>query len=285
MLHQSGMDSRRSGTFSVFCMEAGLLGLFMVSACVFGALLEHPESPVHRAIGNAFVRRSLMGVAMGATAVTLIYSYWGRRSGAHMNPAVTLCALRLGRIGRGDAVGYVLAQFAGAVGGVAVVALIAGRWVGHPSVNFVVTMPGKDVIAAWFAEAGIAGGMMGMSLGLNRFPRLAPYTGIFAGILVALYITFEAPISGMSMNPARSFGAAFWAGAWMHIWIYFTAPVAGMLAAAEVARVVSREPAKLCCKGSHGTRVACHCPCECLAAATLTVPGQTVRSSSHVQHA
>ena len=69
-------------------MEALLLGLFMVSACSFGVLLEHPASLVRRAIEDAFVRRSLMGIAMGATAVALIYSYPGRRTGGERSLAI-----------------------------------------------------------------------------------------------------------------------------------------------------------------------------------------------------
>jgi aquaporin Z len=281
----SEMPGTARHSLRIYAMEAALLGLFMVSACSFGVLLEHPVSPVHVAIPNAFVRRALMGVAMGVTAICLIYSYWGRRSGAHMNPAVTLSALRLGRIGLRDAVGYIVAQFVGATTGVAVMALVARMWVGHPAVNFVATMPGRSLLLAWLAEAAIAFSMMGMSIVLNRFARVAPYTGCFAGVLVAVYITFEAPISGMSLNPARSFGSAFWAHAWMHLWIYFTAPVAGMLLAVEVSRLVARQPRALCCKHNHSRHVPCHCRCECLGRQSSDVTMQHVRRNIHVQHA
>ena len=65
-----------------YLAEALGLGLFMLSACVFGTLLGHPASPAARAIPDGFPRRLLMGLAMGLTAVALIYSPWGRRSGA-----------------------------------------------------------------------------------------------------------------------------------------------------------------------------------------------------------
>ena len=64
--------------------------------------------------------------------------------------------------------------------------------------------------------------------------RLHKLTGLCAGALVATYITLEAPISGMSMNPARTFASAVPAHYWVALWIYFTAPLIGMLAAAEV---------------------------------------------------
>src|SRR5919106_438535 len=99
-------------------MEAALLGTFMLSACLFSVLLFYPDWPVAQLIPDPFQRRVLMGLAMGGTAVALNYSAWGKRSGAHYNPAVTLTFARLGKIGRGDVLGYVSAQFVGAVAGV-----------------------------------------------------------------------------------------------------------------------------------------------------------------------
>src|SRR2546428_13518921 len=77
-------------------MEAAGLGLFMISAAVFATLFEHPASPIHQAIPDPFLRRTLMGFAMGLTAVAIIYSPWGQQSGAHINPAITLTFLRPG---------------------------------------------------------------------------------------------------------------------------------------------------------------------------------------------
>ena len=151
-----------------------------------------------------------------------------------MNPAVTLSAFRLGRIGIRDAAGYIVAQFAGAVLGVHAVRMLAVAYVSHPSVNFVATLPGKSVFVAWVAEASIAFGMMSMSIMLNRFPKVAPYTGCFAGALVALYIAFEAPVSGMSLNPARSFGSAFWAHTWMHPYKSFSKTLPSVSARQQV---------------------------------------------------
>ena len=83
-----------------------------------------------------------------------------------------------------------------------------------------------------------------------------------------------------------SFGSAFWAHTWMHLWIYFTAPVAGMLAAVELWRLLSRKPATLCCKHNHSRRVTCHCRCQCLDPQSSTFSKtQLPRSEAHVQHA
>src|SRR5207237_831619 len=94
-----------SAKWALYAIEGALLGTFMVSACVFTALMEHPHSPVRKAVSDPLTRRALIGLAMGITAVLLIYSQWGKRSGAHMNPAITICFLRLGRIDARDAAG------------------------------------------------------------------------------------------------------------------------------------------------------------------------------------
>ncbi len=125
-----------------YLMEAAALGIFMISACLFGILLEHPDSPVRRLIADPFLRRFLAGLAMGLTAITIIYSPWGKQSGAHMNPSVTLTFFRLGKISGWDAVFYVLFQFIGGVTGVLLVAGALGRLIANPAVSYVVTVPG-----------------------------------------------------------------------------------------------------------------------------------------------
>lgn len=254
----------------LYLVEAALLGLFMISACTFTALLEHSASRVHAAIPSPFVRRSLIGLSMGATAVILIYSRWGRQSGAHMNPAFTLCFLRLGKINRWDAAFYVAAQFVGGITGVLLAVSVAGRFVRDQAVRYVVTVPGEHgVIAAWVAEFLISAALMAMVLGVNRFPRLAPRTGYFAGALIAVYIMFEAPLSGMSMNPARSFGSAAVAQVWQNLWVYFTAPPAGMLAAVELHRFAGRHPQLLCPRLNHCSHTPSIFQCNCLAHAGI----------------
>ncbi|MGH7704000.1 MAG: aquaporin, partial [Gemmatimonadales bacterium] len=105
-----------------YLLEAFGLGLFMISACAFGVLLFHPASPVIAWLPDPLPRRGLMGLAMGLTAVVNIYSPWGRRSGSHLNPAVTLAFWRLGKVDPRDLGGYVAAQFAGGVLGTLIAA-------------------------------------------------------------------------------------------------------------------------------------------------------------------
>lgn len=216
-------------------MEAALLGIFMLSACLFTTLLFYPGSPLPQLVPDPFGRRVIMGLAMGSTAVALNYSAWGKQSGAHYNPAVTLTFTRLGKIAPADAVAYIGAQFAGAVMGVLAAALLARAMLAHAEVHYAVTRPGpKGVLVAFVAEAVISGILMMVVLSVSNRASLARFTGLFAGLLVATFITFEAPLSGMSMNPARTAGSGFWAHDWTAWWVYFTAPLIGMLLAAEV---------------------------------------------------
>src|SRR5947207_12494297 len=120
-------------------MEAGLLGAFMVSACIFGALYEFPHSPVRQAITSQFFRRMLMGTSMGLTAIAIIYSPWGKQSGAHINPSVTFTFFRLGKVKLWDALFYIAAQFTGAVLGVLLVVQYLSKEISHPSLRYVVT--------------------------------------------------------------------------------------------------------------------------------------------------
>jgi len=218
-----------------YLIEGACLGLFMISAFTFGTIFEHPALPVHQAINSPAWRRFLMGVAMGTTAMGIIYSPWGKQSGAHINPSTTLTFFRLGKVATWDAVFYVVAQFSGGVAGAFLAASFLSRWVAHPAVNYVVTVPGgAGVGLAFIAEVVITFILMTVILRVSNHPRRHKLTGLCAGLLVATYITIEAPLSGMSMNPARTLASAFPAHHWAALWIYFTAPLIGMLAAAEV---------------------------------------------------
>jgi aquaporin Z len=204
--------------------------------------------------------RALFGIAMGVTAIAIIYSPWGMRSGAHLNPAVTLTFARLGKIALNDAVGYAIAQFAGGVLGFAIAALFFGPLLLGPPAYAIVTKPGDAGLAAAFlAETLITFVLMAVVLVLsNAAPRFARFTGLAAGVLVALFITFEAPFSGMSMNPARSFASALIGQDWTAIWLYFTAPPFGMLLAALSYVKIVGERAVLCARVSH------HGPYPCI---------------------
>jgi aquaporin Z len=217
--------------WKAYLAEAWALGMFMTSACTAVVLMEHPDFGMAKRF-PPMARRLAIGAAMGATAVLLIYSKWGKASGAHMNPAVTLAHYQLNRISAGDAFGYIVAQIIGASVFVWLFKLFFFPFIAAPQVNYLITIPGRQgVAAAFFAEFGLSAMMLTAVLVVGN-SRWANYTGYVAGALVCLFIAFEAPLSGMSINPARTLGSALSANDFTAIWVYLTAPVFGMQAAA-----------------------------------------------------
>jgi len=232
---RTALRSAFLGHWREYSIEAAGLGVFMLSALGFTLLFEHPASPARAALPDALVRRALTGCAMGATLLALVYNPLGQRSGAHFNPALTLTFWRLGRVAPVDALFYGVAQFAGAALGVALLATRFSMALGDPRVQYAVTVPGRSGVAAAFAgEVVISAAQMLLVLGLSNSKRLNKWTGVFAAVGVASYITLEAPLSGMSMNPARTLASALGAGNFTALWLYFAAPLLGMLLAAEL---------------------------------------------------
>ena len=258
----------RKGAFHwpEYAIEAVCLALFMLSAATFASLLRHPASPLSLTVSGFMpppLQRLPMGLAMGLTAAAIIYSPLGRRSGAHMNPAVTLTFLRLGKVAPRDAAAYVIAQFVGGSAGIVGATWLLRGLPSHPAINYVATVPGAAGTAVAFAaEAAISFGMMLMVLSTSNARRFARFTGVFAGTLIAAYITIEVPLSGMSMNPARTFAPALLAHTARSLWIYFTAPLVGMLTAAELyVRTIGAQHVR-CAKLHHPIGGACIFRCR-----------------------
>lgn len=246
-----------------YFMEAAGLGIFMASAAFVTTALEYPHSPLHVAMPDPVLRRILIGLCMGLTAIGIIYSPGGKQSGAHLNPAVTLTFFRLGKIPAADAGFYVLAQCMGGVLGLAVAAGLIGMAIEHPAVNYVATVPGiGGATVAFVAEIAMSFGLMLVVLVLSNHTMLNAWTGLVAGCLVAFYISIEAPLSGMSMNPARSFASALPAHLWTGFWIYLTAPPLGMLLASECYLRFCGVHRVLCAKLHHDNNRRCIFRCR-----------------------
>ncbi|MEP6686091.1 MAG: aquaporin [Verrucomicrobiota bacterium] len=244
-----------------YLCEAAQLGLFMISASLFTILLWHPSSPVPNLIPSEFVRRMLTGMAMGGTAITLVFSPLGKRSGGHFNPAVTLTFWRLGKVKNWDAVFYIIAQFVGGIAGITIASLVVRMALSDPAIRYVATVPGpRGVGLAFVAELVIAFILMSVVLRVSNTPFLARYTAFFSGALVATFITLEAPLSGMSMNPARTFASAFGGHLWDGLWIYFTAPIIAMQLAATI--YLRRQGTVHCAKYHHHNSQRCIFNCR-----------------------
>ena len=129
----------------------------MIAAGVLATLIELPTSPVRLAITGALWRRVLLGAGVGLTAVLIIYSRWGKRSGAHLNPAITLSFFLLGKVAGWDAFFYVVAQVVGGLLGVLATAWARGTRFSDPPIHYIVTAPGaRGVAVAFVAEFSMA---------------------------------------------------------------------------------------------------------------------------------
>ena len=244
-----------------YVIEGWALGTFMLSASIVVVLLESRQLPFHELIPSPLIRRMLVGTAMGLTAFGLIYSPWGRRSGAHMNPAVTLAFLRLRLVRPIDGLFYILAQTIGGTLGVLAGFLLTAGMLAAPDARWVVTVPGScGPFIAFGVEFLMAMFLMLVVLRFSSTPTLRKYTGCAAALMVALFITLAAPCSGMSINPARTLASAIPSQIWTGFWVYLLAPPLGMLAAAELHRWQSGGVLRHCAKLCHDNRTCCiHC--------------------------
>lgn len=240
-----------------FLIEAWGMAILLLVSSFITALIE----PRFHMAWPAYARRLVEGLAIASTVVGLVYSPWGRRSGAHFNPAITITFWWLGKVRQTDALFYIVFQTLGAILGIGIAGMLLGSALRLPPVMWIVTQPGSSGVAvAFIAEFSIAFILMRTILWLGGRRELMQLTGLFAGIFVLCCVCFESPFSGFSMNPARSFASAVASLNWNGLWIYLTAPPAGMITAAFLARLHASGPKMKCAKLIHDHSTRCiHC--------------------------
>ncbi len=246
-----------------YLMEGTELGSLMLSTCIFGTLLYSNDSPMNYLAPSRGVRSLLMGTVIAMTTFLIIRSPFGRRSGAHFNPAVTLAFLWLRRIHRWDAACYVVAHFVGAVVGVLVAHEILGVRLSSAPVRYLVTLPGTyGRPMAFIAEFVLSGLLMGVVLYASNHRLLARFSPILVALLTISYFALCSSISGFSVNPARTFSSALFAQIWEGIWIYFSAPCLGMLMSAAIYIRAMGSNRVYCAKVFHDRQSSCPFPCH-----------------------
>jgi aquaporin Z len=256
-----GIRSSLVDRWPEYLIEASLLGCFMATICFLIVLFDSPQLWLYAHIPNARIRTVILAVAVGLTAALLIHSPWGKRSDAHLNPAVTLAFFFLKRTNLWDAFFYSLSQILGATLGVLIVVISIGKLFTSPPILYAVTTPGAaGAPTAFVGETAISFLLMIAILYCVGSPRLIRFTGVAVGVLITLFILVEAPLSGTSMNPARTLASAIPGKMWAHVWIYLTGPPLGMLAAAAIYGCVHRTETMECAKLLHPSTVRCiHC--------------------------
>ena len=214
------------------------------------AVFESPQSPVVSALPG-WVRLVLIGIAFGVLAAIVATSPIGRRSGAHLNPAVTLGFYLRGHTPARDLVGYVAAQLAGAL--VAAVGFVSAWHAWAPSIHGARTAPagGLPVWGAIAIEAALTFGLLSVVFAMVSSARTARWTpAVVTGALAGL-IWAGAAHTGASMNPARTLGPDIATGTYPVLWAYFLGPLSGAALAAGAFTMFARERATLTAKLFH----------------------------------
>ena len=195
--------------------------------------------PMEHLVPNSSVRLLINGLIFAGSGSLFAISPLGKLSGAHLNPCLSLAFWVQGKMYKQDLVGYIIAQFLGASVGTWLVVVVWGRYAA--SVNNGVTLPG-DGYALWYVF--LAEVLMTCLLVLSIFiflssRRLMRWTPLMTWLLVALMVWQGAPISGTSLNTARSIGPALVTPLWRDQWLYCVAPPLGALLAVGIFQLLS----------------------------------------------
>jgi aquaporin Z len=229
--------NKEKNEFSKYCDEALGLGLFMFSAALFSVLIEYPGLPFRQYLHSALLRRFLIGLFMGLTALFIFTSRFGKASGAYINPSVTIVRYWLKDISLRDSIFYTLFQLMGGWIGLYIVYLLFPKGMSFQTVNYIVTKPGKEGVAIAFILELLMSFILILVVLYTEKGATAKYTAYLVSAIITLFITVEAPYSGMSMNPARTFASAIVAGEWSAFWLYCIAPTIGMLLGGMIYRM------------------------------------------------
>ena len=187
-------------------------------------------------------------IVFGLVVMAVIYSF-GNVSGAHINPAVTIALCFAGRFELRLMPGYILMQFMGATS-----AALLLRWIFSETEILGLTLPNIDLFEAFFVEIVISFALMSVVLNVGGDQQEKKImAGAVIGGVVTLAALVAGPVTGASMNPARSMGPAIAALNFESIWLYMVAPVIGMLLACPVFRLIQGQESSASKESSHET--------------------------------
>jgi MIP family channel proteins len=184
---------------------------------------------------NGAVSHTGVSLAFGAIILVAVYSL-GHISGAHLNPAVTFGFWVARRFPGSEVVPYVLAQLAGATAGAFALRATVGSFA-----VFATTRPAIPVFSALVVEIALSFFLMLVVMAVATDSRVAgEVAGLAVGFIVMVDALMGGPLTGASMNPARSFGPALATGQWASHWIYWIGPLIGMALAVPVYEYLRR---------------------------------------------
>ena len=241
-----------------YAIEGGFLAAFLLFAGLVSAWLLGPDVTGIE-LG---ARRLVAGVLTGLMLVAMVYSPWGRRSGTHLNPAITLAYVRLGKVGRWDALFYLLAQLAGAFA--AIWLLRHATWLPAPRTSslLAISIGPTNPWAVFLAEFMLAGTAMLLILFTSNHERWYRATGLIYGLLFVLIVACVAPLAGFGMNAARLLAVDALGDASATGWLNLLPPLLGMQLAVEAYRLFTGRSQVLCAKLAHNTHGRCIFRCQ-----------------------
>ena len=177
----------------------------------------------------------LTALAFGLVIVAMAYSI-GNISGCHINPAVSIAMLISKKMSVIDFIGYVIAQFAGAIAGAAILGYLAGWDCGFGANG----LYNGDIAKSFIVEIILTFVFVLAILGVTSKTENNAVTGLVIGLTLTLVHIFGIHFTGTSVNPARSFGPALFAGgeALSNVWVFIAAPLVGGIIAALVWKVL-----------------------------------------------
>lgn len=251
------MTNRRKAYIAEFLGTAGMVGFGLLAVALFWS----SSSPLSALPVTPGFRRLLTGLFFAGGATIIIYSPLGQVSGGHINPSVTIGFLYLDKISLRDATIYIVAQLTGAILGVAILYFALFHALGwEDAIAVGATRPGEGLAIGivFLAEVTITFLLMLTILLVSNRYSIARFTPAAAGFVVMTEVWLEAPISGTSLNEARSLAPAIFSGIWEHHWIYVAAPILGALLAAALYRYAPFFGRVLCSKLYHTERYDCH---------------------------
>jgi aquaporin Z len=211
------------------------------AALIFGGLsavtlIFHPGWTVVRLVPSEPLRLLLAGSAFGVIIILVAVSPLGRRSGAHLNPAVTLAFRCTGHVHPHDLAGYCAGQFAGALLGAALLRATWGQ--ATASIDHGALHPHVGALPALVWEAGMTAALVLTLFASLSSRRTARWTPVAVALAVAVLVWLGGRATGAGFNPARTVGPAIVAGDYRSFWVYIVGPIGGALLAAAVWEVV-----------------------------------------------